>query len=424
MSDGRKLLSCLIANGGVETLRDLDESLFVREEVELFQYIYRHYRQWGRLPSPETVEEERGVRLPIAEEPIGYYLLRLQNRNYYNTVRELFDPLRDSLRDMDTDRAREVVDQMRQAGRVSNTTTDVRTIGEAWAEVYSGYMHAHRNPGLSGVPTGWHYMDETTGGYQPGDLITWVARMGLGKTYLLLHQAYTAWLAGYSCLFVTTEMTLQQISRRWYSIAAGVDPDFLRKGRLSSYALRRITDFAESITGGERLRIYSAGLNKRVSDVEMLMHEYSPDIVYIDGVYLMRPDMSKKNVGRFERVAEVFDELATLKLKANRPIVCTTQFSRQAGKKGKDGSLESIGYTDAIGTHSSVIASVGEGKAPHTTNRRYIEILKGREGESGSFETHFGFAPTDFSQVAGDEAEAVNLDWMDTGPAPQSAEEQ
>jgi len=418
MSDGRKLLSCLIANGSVETLRDLNESLFVREEVELFQYVQRHYRQWGRLPSAATVEAEKGVRLPVTAEPVGYYLQRLLDRNYYNTVRELFDPLRDSLRDMDTARARTVVDQMRQAGRVANTGTDVRTIGEAWTDVYAGYLHAHRNPGLSGVPTGWSYLDEQTGGYQPGDLITWVARMGLGKTYLLLHQAYTAWQAGYNCLFVTTEMTLQQISRRWYALAAGIDPDFLRKGRLSTHAMRRLSDFAENMAGGERLRIYSAGLNKRVSDVEMLMQEYDPDSVYIDGVYLMKPDASKKNVGRFERVAEVFDELATLKLKANRPIVCTTQFSRQAGKKGKDGSLESIGYTDAIGTHSSVILSVGEGKPPHTTNRRLIGLMKGREGESGEFESNFGFAPTDFSQVDDDSAEEVNLDWMDAAETP------
>lgn len=417
MSDGRKLLSCIISNGSAETLRTIDEGIFVREEIELFRYIKRHYMQWGRLPSYSTVEEERGVRLPSADEPVEYYLSKLTDRKYYNSVRDLFPELRDSLRDMDTARSREVIDRMRAAGRQANTATEVYTVAESWATVYAGYEHAHRNPGLSGVPTGWPYLDAASGGYQPGDLITWVARMGLGKTYLLLWQAYTSWLSGRSVLFVTTEMPIAQISRRFYAIAAGVDPDFLRKGRLSSHALRRLTDCAENMVGGERLRIYSAGLHKRVSDVEMLMQEYDPDVAYVDGVYLLKPDASKKNVGRFERVAEVFDELATLKLKANRPIVCTTQFSRQAGKKGKDGSLESIGYTDAIGTHSSIILSVGEGLAPHTTNRRHIEIMKGREGEAGAWDTNFGFAPTDFSQVDADAVE-VDLDWMDDSAQP------
>lgn len=415
MSDGQKLLSCLISNGSVDTLRNMDESLFVRDEIELFRYVQRHYRQWGRLPSASTILQEKGVRLPSADETVEYYLNRLTERNYYNTVRELFDPLRGSLKDMDTARARDIVDQMRRAGRVNNTTSDVRTITEAWEDVYAGYQHAHHSPGMSGVPTGWGYLDDATGGYQNGDLITWVARMGLGKTYLLLFQAYTAWASGFSCLFVTTEMTLAQISRRFYAIATGVHPDFLRKGQLSNRAVRRLTDAVESMVGGERFRIYSAGLNKRVSDIEMLIQEFQPDCVYVDGVYLLKPDAAKKNVGRFERVAEVFDELATLKLSSNKPIVCTTQFSRQAGKKGKDGSLETIGYTDAIGTHSSIVLSIGEGRAPHTVDQRHIEIMKGREGESGAFDTRFGFAPTSFQQVEADEEDNVNLDWMAEG---------
>ncbi|MGZ7215667.1 DnaB-like helicase C-terminal domain-containing protein, partial [Streptococcus pyogenes] len=80
-------------------------------------------------------------------------------------------------------------------------------------------------------------LNHLTAGYQPADLITYVGRMGTGKTMNLLYQAAAAYEEGYSVLFVTTEMHSESITRRWMAMRYHVDPHVLKSGMVST-ALR------------------------------------------------------------------------------------------------------------------------------------------------------------------------------------------
>lgn len=414
MSDGKKLIAALIEAGSVETLRLASEELFEDDELAVFQFVKSHYRRYGELPVIRTVEQETRVRLPAAPESVDYYLKRIHDRKLFVSLREDFGILRDALQGFNVDQARDVVDRMKAACRVSTPDNDIRNARDAGQLVIERYEHAHMNPGLSGIPLGWPTMDDVLGGYQRGDLVAWVARMGVGKTYLMLHQALHAWRSGYSVLIVTMEMTIEQIMRRAIGMEANINPEYIRKGALDEYATRRLRSYVATMSGADRLNVYAGSFSKRVSDVEVLVHELSPDIIFIDGAYLLRPDTGSKSASRLERVAEVYDNLKKLTITSNRPIITTSQFSRQAGKRGKDGGLESISFSDAIAMHSSLVFSIKEGPTPYEISRREVEILKGREGESGKYQTNYRFAPVDFSEVAPEQAqaEAVDLNWM------------
>lgn len=423
MSDGLKLLGAVIDTGSVHTLRELSRDIFIDEEAELYDFMRSHYRRYGQIPAIATVEEELNIEIPPAEETVDYYIRRVNDRKLYSVVRDKFNALKDCLREFDMETAKDVIDEMRAATRVAHTETDIRTLGEAMQDVLREYDYAHDNPGISGVPTGWGYFDAATGGYQPGDLVTWVARPSMGKTYNLLHQARSAWQFGYSVLVVTMEMTIEQIVRRVAAMQAGINPDFIRKGMLSRYAHARLQNCIGSLAGTDRFRVFSGGMRKRASDVEILIQEYRPDIVFIDGVYLMQPD-SKRSMQKIEKVAEVYDNLKQMTLSQNVPVVVTTQFNRQAGKKGKDGSLENIAFTDAISTHSSLVISLNEGNAPYEKSRRIAKFLKGREGEIGDFHLHYSFAPMNFGEVerehrsdeeGGDDAPTANTSSSEVG---------
>lgn len=428
MSDGLKLLGAIIDTGSAHTIRDLSRELFIDDEVALYDMIRLHYRRYGQIPAISTVEEELGVAMPDAPETVDYYIRRVNDRRLYSLVRDQFNELKESLRSYNMDEAKEIIDAMRAATRAVHTSTDIRTFSEAAADVLRGYEYAHENPGISGVAVGWPYYDYITGGYQPGDLAVIVARPEMGKTYNLLRQATGAWRLGASVLVVTMEMTIEQITLRAAAMQAGINPTYIRKGTLSVYAERRLRSYIDSISGAHRFRMFSGGLKKKVSDVEMLVQEYDPDIVFIDGLYMMHPEV-KKTLSKPEKINEVLDELKRLALGQNKPVVGTTQFNRTAGKKGKDGSLENIAYSDAISTHSSLIISLGQGKPPNVDTQRVMTFIKGREGESGEFTLNYTFAPMNHDEVhrtlPGDEevegegatAEtttggATNMDWM------------
>lgn len=419
MSDGLKLISSIIANGSAPTLLSLDDELFTDEELPIFDFVRGHHRTYRALPEASTVQQETGRRLPVANEPLDFYVDTLYQRHEYNQIRERFSQLRESLHRQEFEESRQHIRAMSRIIRLNERRgREVMQIDEAMGLVVDRLTRTRGYGGITGITTGWNEFDAATGGYQDSDLITWVGRPSLGKTYLLLKQAKAAHDAGHNVLFVTTEMGIEQIARRYASIEIGVNPTFLKRNEISSYVERRIRNLFREMAGAERFRIFSVGMKSKVNAIEALIQEFGPSIVFVDGAYLLRPTEGSKSMNRIERITGVFDELKALNLDCERPFVVTSQFNRQAGKGGKEGTLETIGYTDAIGTHSSVVVAIKAGPTENPMASRYLEFLKGREGETGQVAINFKFAPLDMSeftpeqQEAEDEAAPANLDWM------------
>jgi replicative DNA helicase len=312
-------------------------------------------------------------------------------------------------------------DTISQMARVTRTNQrqghQVMQMDEAMGLVVQRLENTRGSGGMTGIESGWAGLDLQTGGYQNSDLISIVARMGIGKTYLLLKQAKAAHAAGYNVLFVTTEMGAEPLARRYASIEFGINPTLLKMNMVSTWNERRIRGMFQSMAGAERFRIFSVGMNSKISAIEALCQEFYPDIVFIDGIYLLRPSAGDSKMKRIERIAEVFDETKALNLEMERPFVVSTQLNRQAGKGGKDGSLETISYTDSVGTHSSIVIAARTGPTDNPWASRWLEFLKGREGEHGKIAINFKFAPLDMGeftpeQAAQEQTARPDLDWM------------
>lgn len=421
MSDGLKLLGAIVDTGSVNVLRELRGDYFLDNEKAVYNYMRLHYRRYGSVPTIETLEEEIGVAIPVADENISYYQKRVEDRYLYGVIKSDYTRLKESLRVYNMDEARQVIDDMRRTVRVHSSESNVLSIHEAALRVLELYEYSHDNPGVSGVPSGLPGLDASTGGYQGGDLVTYVARPALGKTYILLAQVRASWGAGYSVLVVSMEMTIPQITRRLVAMHSGINPDYIRKGQLSTHARRRLQSCVDSLAGSDRFHLYSGGRRKRPSDVEMLVQEYRPDIVYVDGAHLMNPEDSRQSQ-RNDRVSSIFDSLNQMTIDHDIPVVVTTHLNRSSGTKGKAASLETVAYSDAIGTHSSLVLSVGEGAPPYRNTQRILRFLKGREGEGGVIHTNFLFRPMNFTQCerldvreqGGEEQSpmGVSTDWM------------
>lgn len=414
MSDGTKLVAAILDAGSVETLRLVDRSLFEDDEVAAFDFITQHFRRYGELPTHRTVETELRKRLPTADEAVPYYVKKVMDRHLFNELRAQFTDMREALQTFNVDACRAIVDRMSSSCRLSSPDSDLRTFREAGLEVLAEYDHAHENPGMSGVTTGWPGLDLMTGGWQNGDLVSLVARMGVGKTYAMIVMAVAARRSGRSVLFTTMEMTIAQIVRRVLALETGITPEFIRKGMLSRHAERRLRNYVDTVAQAHLFNFFAGSFSKKLSDLDIVQAELCPDIHFIDGGYLAEPDGVPKNASRLDKVAAVFNGYKRMTITHDRPIVTSTQFSRAAGKRGKEGSLENISFSDAIAMNSSVVMGLKEGEPPYQTSRREIEVLKGREGESGKINFNYKFDPMDFSEVSPDQvqAEAADMDWM------------
>lgn len=425
MSQGLSLLSAILRNGSTVTLRVLDQSLLVgEEEHRAVEYAINHFRRYSELPTESTVEEHARVQLPIAEEHVDYYLEQVQNRHIYGASRDIFPELRDAISGTNVAGILSAANRLRTVCTpYSGQQQELLDGAQIAAEVMEGYLQNATEIGLTGVPTGYTHLDNETGGYQNGDLVTFVARPGVAKTFSLIHQLGAACSAGRSALFISNEMTLRQIGTRFAAMQAGLNPDLVRKGKLSHWGFRLLEGAIARMGEFRGLNLFAGNLGKSVAEVDMLIQELNPDIVYIDGMYLMKPSQNSQRMGRFERTAYLVDELKQQTLIHDRPIIITTQFGRAAKENGKEGTLENIGYTDTIGTHSSLVISIRQGADSrediveideegerHITGYRTVchsriyELLKGREGESGEWACNFRFAPTNFEQIPMEQA--------------------
>lgn len=440
MSEGLRLLASIIENNSTQTFRQLEEELFIgREELAVYQFIRSHYRRYSEFPTIETVESECEEELPDTPEHVEYYLSTVRHRHIYLQYREEFPNVRNALANSDFDALTESTHKLSRICRVHAPQQDLVAIPDLSSSIFQDYLENRLSCGITGIPTGWEYLDTVSGGYQPSDFIVIAARPGVGKTSIAIHNALRCVYHGKSVLFVSMEMSLKQITLRAAAQVASLDPYHIRTGRLCMWGERRLQQGLDIVNGMRGFHLYAGNFKKTTDDIDLVIQELRPDLVIIDGIYILSPSVDKKNrFNRFEKVAEVVDDTKRICLMRDVPILATTQFSREAGKNGKDGSMETIGYTDAFSQHASIIMSISNGAKRIKSHRiintdndsgdvtsivnvdqyptRVVEIIKGREGESGKFTIHYSFAPINFSQVSEEElALYAEQDTVDTG---------
>jgi replicative DNA helicase len=406
VSDGLDYFSAVLQHGAVSAFREVEREHFIdEEELRVYDYVANFMRMHRTLPQMETVALDCNVELEEQDEPVSYYRTRLYDRRTYNGARAGFGDLREALASGDSTLIHQAITRLNVAAYEGRRATDLMEIEEADRQLVSNLRE--RNLAADdqfGIPTGWSVIDEDTGGYRNGDLVGWIGRPAMGKTYMLLYQALNAWRRGHSVLFVSMEMPIEAINVRLAGLRSNVDTRFLRRGRLSSEALRRVVDATETDIRAQPFHIYSGNFGRSITDITTLMTELTPDVVYIDGIYRLLPVSAPRNTNRYERVAFVLDEAKGIALEHDRPIVYTLQFNREGAKSS---SLENIGYSDAAGQHSSLVYAI-EPWVRHRENRinldvdpktiRVVRTIKGREGESAIFAMNYSFRPVDFSE--------------------------
>lgn len=392
---GQYLLRSIIDAHARSEFRQLDERLFLESELPAYQFVRRFYQAHGTFPTPQACAEN-GHTLPAGGNPVGYYMERCQNRAVYNAILAEQPGLGEAMLRRDMSLARDTIHSIARSIGGIVAGDDAASLGDLVEEVLHDYEHAHLNPGMQGITLGWPVLDAATGGVEPGDIVTFAARPGMGKSWLLTHIARNAWLAGHSILFVSMEMTGKQIARRFLAMDAGVGTEPIRSGQLSEWSRGMVYDRLEAIRGGPPFHMLTGSFNKSVPLVDAAIQEFSPALVCIDASYLMDPSEKGKGKKQFEALTDVAKEIKQMAMERQKGIIQTVQFNREATKAKRRGT-EHIGGTDAVGQITTIGVSIKEGPASAENSKRTLDLFKNREGEGSlTFETEFLFQPPSF----------------------------
>lgn len=166
------------------------------------------------------------------------------------------------------------------------------------------------------------------------------------NTFMLVVFAEYAWANGLSVLFINNEMSEEQIGKRFDAVHFKLPYKEFRAGLLPDELEKRYFEGLQELEGENPIWVISdvSGVMSIASKID----QYKPDIVMIDGMYLLNDD--QKGDSRWERITNVSRDLKKLAQQKRVPIIATTQFNRATDETRVERvTLSNIGFSDSLG---------------------------------------------------------------------------
>lgn len=398
----------LIEEDDLETIRQtgLTDEMLRGEAQDVFKYIYAFFRDHGQMPLRDTILDDIEVHPDLdfdPPEPCLYYAKRVVDNAAIKSQREHFKEMGEAIRDRDPlevfEKARDIVkegvfDYHMGQGRLVN----LRVAGNEEWERY--LVREAADDGILGIRSPWDRLDQETGGFGPGDLTTIVARLGVGKSWLLIMMACKAAAQGYSVGFISLEMEEEYIQLRRRALKNQLPYKDLKRGELDSEARERLKEelLADPLDDDPNWYIASGGRVTTVAEAEMFVEETQIDALFVDGVYLMNE--GGKNTPTHERTMLAIRGIKRLGQKKKIPTFATAQFNRTVKKGSMQAGSESIGHSDAIGQDSNNVIGMFRDKDTREANQMFLSMLKVREGVPIEMTINWDFVTMAFNTVA------------------------
>ncbi len=286
-------------------------------------------------------------------------------------------------------------------------------------KVFSSLDERFASPdGITGVPTGFHDLDQRTAGLQPTELIILAARPAMGKTSFALSMAQNAAIGGgWPVIVFSLEMSSTQLAERLLCSEARVDSSALRRGQLQRQDMTNLTYAANTLskapimiddTPALSMRELRARARRFRSSKELFDGPHGKKktgLILVDYLQLMRGSSQAAKGSREQEISEISRGLKSLAKELHCPVVALSQLNRSLeSRTDKRPQLSDLRESGAIEQDADVILfiyrDVVYNKDSETPNIAEIIIGKNRHGAIGTVDTHFEGRFTRFENLS------------------------
>lgn len=399
--------------------RDLSQALksgikipfFHADNRDVWKYVTEYYSEHGVVPHKDVIARtfpKFGI-VSTASEPYTALLEEIKEREQYNKVRETIEEAGKLLVNSTSDDAyKRIIQGISEIAMTIRDTEDADWLKNADERIESYDKRSKQTQ--FGIPFPWAGLNDMILGMQDSHLITIAARPTVGKSWFMALCAYHAWAKGHNVLFITKEMAVEEIERRLDAIHTVVPYMKFRKAKLESADRAQFEKGLKTLAKGTTTTINVTGAEVADGGVMSLsakIDEYNPDIVFVDGVYLLSDDRGGKS--KTEQLYNITQDMKRLARRFKIPVVQTCQLKRGThdGKRGAD-PLASMSFSDSFGQDSDDVIMIN--KEPDVPGVMYIEVVKSREGEVGMVKSMWNAAgsPMVYTEIKDGEAERLN----------------
>lgn len=185
------------------------------------------------------------------------------------------------------------------------------------------------------MPTCVKAIDRSIKGLARNRLYILAARPGVGKTALAIQVATDMSMRGVDALFVSLEMTKEDLGQRIIAQQTGVPIDSLNSGALNGAQRLRIEKFAKQIIEEPVPLNVKEAVGLRISELDALCyytkHSQGLDLVVVDYLTLLKAE--EKKTSREQEVAEVSRGLKSIAMRYDCAVLALAQLNREVDKR-------------------------------------------------------------------------------------------
>ena len=241
------------------------------------------------------------------------------------------------------------------ASRHAPTAPLLAADSKGWADRFEDLCDGKGVPGLS---TGFPSIDSVLLGMRGGQLILLAARPSVGKTALALCMCIRIAAGGVPVLFVSLEMTRDELLGRAVSVVSGVPYAYILKPppNLSAAVRNKVGRTARNIEG---IPLYVSDPPTMTAS-ELSAHVRAEharrkiQLVVVDYAQLVKPDAPRAQ--REQEVREVADALKALAKSLNVPVIALAQLNREVEKRSREPVLADLRESGALEQNADVVA--------------------------------------------------------------------
>jgi replicative DNA helicase len=248
-----------------------------------------------------------------------------------------------------------------------------------------------RGDKITGKQTGWQSLDRVLGGWNHGDLVVMAARPGQGKTALALSLMYEFGKLGGKGLFISLEMSSEQLAKRYLSLICDLPNWKIRNATLRENEVIYMCDSVNNSV----VEFFvdddpNSSINQIKSKAKIHKAKHGLELLIIDYIQLIKG--TKQN--REQEIAEISRNLKLLAKELQITVIVLAQLSRKCEERAdKRPMLSDIRESGSIEQDADVVMFPFRpdyySKERNESEDAELIIAKNRHGECFTIETTF-----------------------------------
>ena len=317
---------------------------------------------------------KRNKLLNLAEQIINKNIISCPE----NDLEKMTQELQETINDITISK-----DNVKDEGSIKNTIKERKEY----------YNKVKNDPNfLVTYPTGFKKIDNSSGGFAPGELIYIIGRKGDGKSTLMLNLAHNLWIRKYNVILFSIEISKKDYMRRFDARAAGISSNGLKRGMLTPDEEDIYNEYLQKMSDGLSLNnepvgefyvvdapenVTPAFIEQKTKEVEMKLN-IKFHVIISDYAGIMDPNIRKGEL-RHDK-GEIALELKQIARKMEKVVITGEQMNR-IGKNQKKTESDAVAESDEVSNHIDwgiAIKSLNEEVA-------VIESFKTRDTEPFEF---------------------------------------